>query len=66
MEKADIESVVSSAYNEDNLTTLKILFWARDVRGGAGERRMFRIGMNYLVNVHPELITKFRKLIPEY
>jgi len=27
------------AYSEDALTELKIAFWVRDVRGGAGERK---------------------------
>lgn len=32
----------SAALNEDERTTTRILLWARDIRGGAGERQHFR------------------------
>ena len=31
----------SKAYNENPLVATKVLFWVRDVRGGAGERQIF-------------------------
>ena len=40
-----IISLVSKAWNEDPTICLKILFWTRDIRGGAGERRFFRIAI---------------------
>lgn len=33
MSKSEIEGLVGAAYAQDALATLKILFWARDVRG---------------------------------
>ncbi len=36
------------AYAEDSVTALRILLWARDARGGAGERQVFRVIMNWL------------------
>lgn len=56
----------SLAFNEDPLTAMKLLFWARDIRGGAGERRLARIIYTYLAKNHPEVIIKNMHLIPEY
>ena len=42
MDKKRLVSKFSKAYNEDALVAMRILFWARDVRGGAGERQIFR------------------------
>ena len=37
------------------MVAMKILFFARDVRGGLGERRLFRICIQYLARKYPEL-----------
>lgn len=54
------------AFEEDSLVAMKILFWARDVRGGAGERRFFRVIMKYLSENRPEALNKVLHLVPEY
>lgn len=54
------------AYNEDALTAMKLLFWARDVRGGAGERQIFRDIAVHLAEKHTDSIAKNLSLIPEY
>lgn len=36
------------AYAEDADFAMKILFFGRDVRGGLGERRVFRVIINWL------------------
>ncbi|MBQ7625295.1 MAG: DUF2828 family protein [Clostridia bacterium] len=36
------------AYSEDRDLSLKLLFYARDVRGGLGERRFFRVILRWL------------------
>jgi len=38
----DISVNLLKAYHEDRDLTLRIIQWARDVRGGAGERQLFR------------------------
>lgn len=61
-----ILSLVSKAWNEDPTTCLRILFWARDVRGGAGERRFFRIAIKYLADKDPQGMADILGLIPEF
>ena len=53
-----IETLIEEAYKVDPLLTTKIIFYARDIRGGLGERDTFRIALRYLANKHPEAIQK--------
>ena len=57
---------VSKAFNEDPLTTIRIIFWARDVRGGAGERQIFRDCLLWLCEYHRGVLNKNINLISEY
>lgn len=59
-------SLFTMAYTEDSLIAMKLLFWARDVRGGAGEREIFRVIAKYLAEHHRESIQKNLALIPEF
>ncbi len=54
------------AYTEDAYVAMKILFFGRDVRGGLGERRVFRVITNWLAENRPESLQKNIELIPEY
>lgn len=54
------------AYTEDADIAMKILFFGRDVRGGLGERRVFRVIINWLAENKPESLRKNIALIPEY
>lgn len=56
----------SKAFNEDALTALRMLFWVRDVRGGAGERQIFRDIITYLVENHTEALAKNLSFVSEY
>lgn len=56
----------SKAFAEDSLTAMKILFWVRDVRGGAGERGTFRDIITYLANSKTSALRKNIGLISEY
>ena len=66
MDKKRLVSKFSKAYNEDSLIAMKILFWARDVRGGAGERQIFRDLLSWLCKNHSEVLNKNVHLISEY
>jgi len=65
-DKDRLIATFSKAFYADPTRAMKILFWARDVRGGAGERQIFRDIMTYLVDVHPEALSKNLHLIPEF
>ena len=41
----EITSIIERAYTENKDYTFRILFFARDIRGGLGERRVFRISI---------------------
>ena len=50
----EIKDKFALAYHESPLTAMKILFYARDIDEGLGERRVFRLGLDWLVKFHPE------------
>lgn len=54
------------AFMEERDTALKILFFARDVRGGLGERRLFRVILKHLAEHDPEVVRKNLELVSEY
>lgn len=54
------------AYKEDPETATRILFWARDIRGGQGERNIFRNLFKYLVEENAEIGAKLVRLVPQY
>ena len=61
-----IADTVTRAYAEDADKTMKIIFFARDARGGLGERRFFRIAVRTLVDIAPAAVRKNIPLFPEY
>ncbi len=54
------------AYADDRDLAMKILFYARDIRGGLGERRVFCTILRWLAKNHPESVRKNVQLISEY
>ena len=54
------------AFQEDPLGAMRCLFWVRDCRGGAGERRVFRVLLPYIAQKHYEELYRNLELIPEY
>ena len=63
---SDIERKFAEALGEDFNTAIVWLFFARDVRGGLGERRLFRVCMKYLAREFPDKVRKLLPLIAEY
>lgn len=54
------------AFQEDPLGAMRCLFYARDIRGGLGERRVFRVLLPYVAEKHKSELYKNLRLVPEY
>lgn len=54
------------AFQEDRLGAMRCLFYARDIRGGLGERRVFRVLLPHIARKHFHELNANLKLIPEY
>lgn len=62
----DISAQFRAALAEDPVLAVKALFWARDVRGGAGERGTFRKLMAVLEQHDVQITQRVVPLIAEY
>ena len=63
---ADVITLFAKALEENELYALKCLFYLRDVRGGQGERRFFRVVYKWLCQNHLDIALRNIELIPEY
>lgn len=64
--EANIERRFAKAFYEDKILAVKWLFYAGDVRGGLGERRLFRIGLKWLAKNERGMLIKLIPLVAEY
>ena len=66
--RSDSDCIVlfMDAYNENPMYALKCLFYLRDVRGGQGERRFFRVVCKYLADKETEAMRRNIKYVPEF
>lgn len=62
----EIAERFARAYAEDPGLAMKILFYARDVRGGLGERRVFRTCLRWLAEYAPQSVRRNIARIAEY
>jgi len=62
----DVTSSFERAFQDDHVLAVKIALWARDVRGGAGERKIFRDILRYMEVYHPVILEKLVPYVPTY
>lgn len=62
----EIIDLFKKAFFEDKILAIKWIFFARDIRGGLGERRLFRVIIKFLADYDPEMVKKLIPLIPKY
>jgi len=62
----DVISVFTPAFHYDTEAALKILFWTRDIRGGQGERKVFRTIVSHLAHNHSDILRPSVRLFPVY
>lgn len=51
----EIATKFANAFDENSELAMRLLFYARNIRGGLGERRTFRVMLEWLCRNHPEL-----------
>ena len=61
-----LQRLFARAYTEDRDLAMRILFYARDIRGGLGERRFFQEIISWLARQRPQSVSKNLDLIPEF
>ena len=66
MSDVDIIADFIELYNADPVLSFKMLFFARDIRGGLGERRLFKVILRMMAIENPLWIKTVLPLIPEY
>lgn len=59
-------ALFKAAFIEDKEKAIRILFYFRDVRGGQGERSLFRNCLEWIGNNYPEVFSQIIQFVPEY
>ncbi len=62
----DMLDAFLSAFGEDEQLAIRILFWSRDCRGGAGAKNNFQICLSWLQKNRSDIFLKIFKYVPEY
>lgn len=60
----DVITLFHNALKENEAYAMKCLFYLRDIRGGQGERRFFRVCLRFLANAYPEIALRNLEYIP--
>jgi len=65
-DKEEIEDLFAKAHAEDPLLAIKMAFYARNIRGGLGERETFKIIIRWLAINHPQQLICNLAYIPHF
>lgn len=60
----DCITLFKKAFEEDESYAMKCLFYLRDIRGGQGERRFFRVVLKWLADNHSDTVLRNMEYIP--
>jgi hypothetical protein len=64
--KEEVEDLFARAHAEDPLMAIKMAFYARNIRGGLGERETFRTIIHWLAINHPQQLICNLDYIPHF
>ena len=62
----DVMLLFKNAFDENPVYALTCLFYIRDVRGGQGERRFFRVATKYLASYDTNAMRRNLQYVPEF
>ena len=62
----DVILLFKTAFDQDPVYALKCLFYLRDIRGGQGERRFFRVATKWLASYNIDAMRRNLKHVPEF
>ena len=60
----DCITLFKKAFEEDEGYAMKCLYYIRDIRGGQGERRFFRVTLKWLADNHSDAVLRNMEYIP--
>jgi len=66
MEEEEIRRDFGKVYYENPMLAVKFLFWVGDIRHGAGERKVFRCGLEWLAEHKAEAMKALIPFVAEY
>lgn len=65
-DKIRILNLLEKAFKDDMLLATRTVFYARDCRGGTGERELFRFALAWMAQNYTDILRKNLKWIPFY
>ena len=65
-DERDITTKMAEAFAEDSFLATKLLFFLSDIREGLGERRTFRVALEWLAKRFPEVVEMNLANIPHF
>lgn len=64
--ESEVLSLFVRAFAQDQTIAVRLMYMFRDIRGGQGQRRPFRIQLNWLATHYPEQTGRLLQLVAEY